>query len=71
MLLFCAGIALCGGFLYIYSLVRFDAYSIIDYKPKLTTQIYDRNGELIANIFEENRIYVKYEDLPARMVEAA
>jgi len=50
--------------------VRFDAYSIIDYKPKLTTQIYDRNGELIANIFEENRIYVKYEDLPARMVEA-
>lgn len=70
MLLFCAGIALCGGFLYIYSLVRFDAYSIIDYKPKLTTQIYDRNGELIANIFEENRIYVKYEDLPARMVEA-
>lgn len=70
MLLFCAGIALCGGFLYIYSLVRFDAYSIIDYKPKLTTQIYDRNGELIANIFEENRIYVKYEDLPARMIEA-
>lgn len=70
MLLFCAGIVLCGGFLYIYSLVRFDAYSIIDYKPKLTTQIYDRNGELIANIFEENRIYVKYEDLPARMVEA-
>ena len=70
MLLFCTGIALCGGFLYIYSLVRFDAYSIIDYKPKLTTQIYDRNGELIANIFEENRIYVKYEDLPARMVEA-
>jgi penicillin-binding protein, 1A family len=70
MLLFCAGIALCGGFLYIYSLVRFDAYSIIDYKPKLTTQIYDRNGELIANIFEENRIYVKYEDLPTRMVEA-
>ncbi|MFC2587716.1 MAG: transglycosylase domain-containing protein [Campylobacter sp.] len=70
ILFFCAGIALCGGFLYIYSLVRFDAYSIIDYKPKLTTQIYDRNGELIANIFEENRIYVKYEDLPARMVEA-
>ena len=50
--------------------MRFDAYTIIDYKPKLATQIFDRNNELIANIFEENRIYVKYNDIPPRVIEA-
>lgn len=40
-----------GGLMYIYSQVRFDAYEIIDYKPNLSTQIYDRNDDLIANIF--------------------
>ena len=59
------------GFLYIYSNVRFDAYKIIDYKPKLTTQIFDRNGDLIANLFDkEHRLYVKYENIPPRMIEA-
>ncbi|MBR8462098.1 PBP1A family penicillin-binding protein [Campylobacter sp. faydin G-105] len=59
-----------GAFLYIYSLVRFEAYSIIDYKPKLATQIFDRNNELIANVFDENRVYVRYDDIPARIIEA-
>lgn len=59
------------GFLYMYSQIRFDAYKIIDYKPKLTTQIFDRNGELVANIFDgENRLYVKYDEIPPRMIEA-
>ncbi len=59
------------GLLYMYSTVRFDAYKIIDYKPRLTTQIFDRNGELIANIFDkENRIYAKYDEIPPRMIEA-
>lgn len=70
--LFLAGVLVVfGGLIYIYSLVRFDAYKIIDYNPRLTTQIYDRNGELIANLFDkEHRIYVKYEDIPPRIVEA-
>ncbi|WP_169763761.1 transglycosylase domain-containing protein [Campylobacter mucosalis] len=61
---------LAGGFVWVYSQVRFDAYSIIDYKPKLTTQIYDTNNELIANVFEENRIYTPYEEIPPRLIEA-
>ena len=68
--IFVVAIALGGAFLYFYSQVRFDAYTIIDYKPKLATQIFDRNNELIANIFEENRIYVKYNDIPPRVIEA-
>lgn len=60
-----------GVFLYFYSQIRFDSDSIINYNPKLTTKIYDRNGDLIANIFEdENRLYVKYEDIPGRIIEA-
>ena len=59
------------GFLYLYSNIRFDAYKIIDYKPRLTTQIFDRNGELLANIFDkENRLYVKYDNIPPRLIEA-
>lgn len=55
----------------IYAQISFDANKIIDYSPRLTTQIYDRNGELIANLFEEeHRLYVKYGDIPPRMVEA-
>ncbi len=67
MILFAGFLAL----MFLYAQVRFDADKIIDYSPKLTTQIYDRNGELIANIFdEENRLYVAYKDIPPRVIEA-
>jgi penicillin-binding protein 1A len=70
-ILFAGILVLVGGFLYIYSLVRFDAYKIIDYRPKLSTQIYDRHGELVANLFDgEHRIYAKYEEIPPRVIEA-
>lgn len=68
--LFLIASILVGGFIYVYSEVRFNAYHIIDYKPKLTTQIFDRNNELIANVFEENRLYVSYNDIPPRIIEA-
>jgi len=59
------------GLIYLYSQVRFDAYKIIDYNPKLSTQIYDRNGDLVANIFEKHhRIYADYDEIPARVIEA-
>ena len=44
---------------------------LIYYQPQLTTQIYDRNGELIANLFgEEHRIYVPFNEIPSRLIEA-
>ncbi len=62
---------LFAGFLYLYSQVRFDAYKIIDYSPKLTTQVFDRNDELIANIFDkEHRLYATYDEIPPRVIEA-
>lgn len=67
-----AGIFLVfAGLVYVYSLVRFDAYAIIDYSPRLSTQIFDRNEELVANLFEkEHRLYARYDDIPPRIVEA-
>ncbi len=54
-----------------YSDIRFEAYKIINYSPPLTTQIFDRHGKLIANIFgKQNRLYVKYKNIPPRVVEA-
>ena len=51
-LFFMLCVSVCAAFVFIYSQIELDASNIIEFKPKLTTQIYDRNGELIANIFE-------------------
>jgi len=57
--------------LYLYSQIRFDVDKIVEYKPKLTTQFYDRNGIHLGNIFEdENRLLVKYADIPPRVTES-
>lgn len=56
---------------YFLSELSVDISSIVDYKPKLTTQFFDRNGELIANVFdEENRKYASIDEIPSRVVEA-
>jgi len=70
--LFLAGVfAVLAGLIYIYSQVRFDAYKLIDYNPRLSTQIFDRNDQLVANLFKgEHRLYVTYEDIPPKVVEA-
>ncbi len=70
--IFLAGVFLvAAGLVYLYSQIRFDAYKIIDYNPNVSTQIYDRNGELIANIFEKHhRLYANYDEIPARVIEA-
>jgi penicillin-binding protein 1A len=57
--------------IFLYSQVRFSTDKIINYTPKLTTQFYDRNGILLANYFDdEHRLYVKYDKIPARVIES-
>jgi penicillin-binding protein 1A len=64
-------IAIFGWLLKLYSDIRFDIENIVNYNPPKTTQFFDKNGNLIANIFEkEHRLYVKYDDIPARVIEA-
>ncbi len=70
--LFIVAVIGVGAFLLkIYSDIRFDADRIINYSPKLTTQIFDRNDKLVANIFgKQNRVYVNYKDIPPRVIES-
>ncbi len=69
LLLVILGVA--GWLLKLYNDIRFDVNKVIEYNPPKTTQFFDKNGKLIANIFDkEHRLYVKYEDIPARVVEA-
>lgn len=54
--------------IYLYAEIRFEIDKIVHYKPNLTTQFFDKNGELVANLFEkEHRLYVKYDDIPHKL----
>lgn len=55
---------------YLFTSADTEGYIFKEYKPPLTTQIYDRNGKLVANIFEQHRFYASYEELPPRLIEA-
>ncbi|XPV83931.1 MAG: transglycosylase domain-containing protein [Halarcobacter sp.] len=71
--LFVITIAVFAGWLiHLYSEIRHDIDTIVNYKPhNVTTQFYDKNGKLVANIFDKkNRLYVNYDNIPARVVEA-
>lgn len=44
---------------------------IVNYKPQLATQVFDRNGKLVANIFDQElRFYATFNEIPPRMIEA-
>ncbi|MFK2822705.1 transglycosylase domain-containing protein [Malaciobacter sp. WC5094] len=59
------------GWLYtLYDEIKHDVDKVVNYNPKQSTQFYDKDGRLIANIFkDENREYVKYDNIPARIIE--
>ena len=56
---------------YLYNSTRFDVEKLVYYNPPLTTQFFDRNGNLVANIFsKENRLYAKFDEIPGKLIEA-
>ncbi|MEO1953188.1 MAG: PBP1A family penicillin-binding protein [Campylobacterales bacterium] len=51
--------------------VKYDISSLVDYKPELSTKIYDTNGEKIATIFgKKHRYYATFNEIPPRAIEA-
>jgi penicillin-binding protein 1A len=55
----------------LYSQIRFDINKIVDYKPHLTTQFFDRHDKLVANIFDkEHRLYTSYKEIPPLIIES-
>ena len=63
-----------GPVLYVASIalnLTYDTSSLVDYQPKISSCIYDVNGDKIANVFEENhRFFAPFDEIPPRMVEA-
>ncbi|MDA7817143.1 PBP1A family penicillin-binding protein [Sulfurimonas sp.] len=50
---------------------EYDISTLVDYKPAITTKIYDKNGGKIANIFDKkHRYYAPFEEIPPRIIEA-
>jgi len=50
---------------------NYDISPLVDYKPSVTTRIYDKNGEKIANLFEKkHRYYASFDEIPPRAIEA-
>jgi len=71
ILIFLLGLSVIIGLIVLYSQIRFDVDKIVDYKPRLTTQFFDKNGVHLGNIFDkENRVYTKYSAIPPRITEA-
>ena len=70
-LAFLGTIAIFGASFYFLSQYGHETQKLINYKPNQTTRIYDRNGELIANIFKnQHRLYTSFSDIPPRLIEA-
>ena len=50
---------------------KYDISTLTNYKPPVTTRIYDKNGNKIANIFDkQHRYYADFENIPPRIIEA-
>ena len=56
---------------YFYYSYEYDISKLVDYKPSVTSRIFDKNGEKIANVFyKKHRFYAPFEEIPPRAVEA-
>ena len=44
--------------------------SLEDYRPKTVTRVYGQEGQLIGEFFREKRIFVPYERIPPKVVQA-
>lgn len=67
------GVAAAGLLFVLFFTARYghETERLVDYRPPLTTYIYDRNGEKIANIFDkQNRSYVTFDEIPPQVTEA-
>ena len=47
-----------------------DISSLADFRPEIPSKIYDRNGELISELFTVKREPVNFEDLPENLINA-
>ena len=50
---------------------KYDISTLTEYKPEVTSRIYDKDGKKIANIFNrKHRYYATFDEIPPRIIEA-
>ena len=50
---------------------KYDISSLVEYKPSVSSRIYDKNGDKIANVFDKkHRFYASFDEIPPRVIEA-
>jgi penicillin-binding protein 1A len=47
-----------------------DPHGVADYRPRLVTEVVDRNGRPIGEFFEERRRLVAFAEIPKHVVDA-
>jgi len=63
-------VALIAAFIYAYEEISLDADKLINYKPEISSVVYDRNGQKLAYVFKkQHRLYARYDELPSAIVE--
>jgi len=63
-------VALIAAFIYAYDEISLDADKLINYKPEISSVVYDRNGKKLAYVFKkQHRLYARYDELPSYLVE--
>jgi len=56
---------------YYYFKFDYDVSELVEYKPAVTSRIYDKDGKKIANIFDKkHRYYAPFEEIPPKIIEA-
>ncbi len=68
---FVALLSSCVYIIYLYNNISDELKPIVDFKPKQTLRMFDKNGNLVANVYkDEHRILVDYADIPPFAIEA-
>jgi len=68
---FVALLSSCVYIIYLYNNISDELKPIVDFKPKQTLRMFDKNGDLVANVYkDEHRILVDYADIPPFAIEA-
>ena len=50
---------------------EYDISKLVDYHPEVSSIIYDKNGNKIANVFDKkHRFYAPFDEIPPRAIEA-
>ncbi len=59
-----------GGVFFYFSMGLPNVRSLEDYKPKTISYVYDRNGVVVAEFFDERRIVVSIDKIPKNLIHA-